>query len=193
MMTEMVFRTIFIFTVVLVTLGLPAHSRAQVVLSEFMADNDAGLVDDDGEHSDWIEVANTGAGAVSLLDWALTDIPGDRGQWKFPNVSLSPGERLLVFASGKNRRAPASPLHTNFRLNADGEYLALIRPDGTPATEFSPAYPPQLPDVSFGLANRTATTTVVDPATQSRVHVPASGSLGTTWREQSGFPAFPVS
>jgi len=187
MMTGMLFRTfpISLSVALLAALGGPA-ATAQVVLSEFLADNDSGVLDDDGEHSDWIEVANTGNGAVSLLDWALTDSASDRGQWKFPNIILSAGERLIVFASGKDRQSPASPLHTNFRLSANGEYLALIRPDGTTATEFSPVFPPQLPDVSFGLASRTVTSTLVTPSTAARVQVPANGSLGANWRE-SGF------
>ena len=42
-------------------------------------------------------------------------------------------------------------LHTNFGLSSGGEYLALVAPDGTTvSTEFSPQYPEQRRNVSFG-------------------------------------------
>ena len=41
-------------------------------------------------------------------------------------------------------------LHTNFRLSASGDYLALVRPDGTVASEFTPDYPPQEANISYG-------------------------------------------
>lgn len=170
------------FLIPLFTVLAPRVASAQAVLSEFLADNNSGLVDEDGEHSDWIEISNPGGQSLSLLDWSLTDTIAEPGAWKFPAVSVGPGERLIVFASNKNRRSPGSPLHTNFRLSAGGEYLALVRPDGSVATEFSPVYPPQLPDVSFGLANRTVTTPVILPASAARAQVPADGSLGESWR-----------
>lgn len=42
------------------------------------------------------------------------------------------------------------PLHTHFKLKSGGEYLALVRPDGTIAQEFSPAYPALEADQSYG-------------------------------------------
>ena len=58
----------------------------------------------------------------------------------------------------------ASSLHTNFSLSASGEYLALVMPDGvTVASAFAPAYPPQLPDVSYGVNG--STTGFFDPPT----------------------------
>ena len=43
---------------------------------------------------------------------------------------MSAGGYLLVFASGQDDRDPPQPLHTNFALATDGEYLGLIAPDG---------------------------------------------------------------
>ena len=47
--------------------------------------------------------------------------------------------------------ASRTEFHTNFRLARGGEYLALIDPDGQPVSEFTPEYPEQRPDVSYGL------------------------------------------
>jgi len=167
-------------------LAMPRPAPAQAVLSEFLADNTSGLADEDGDRSDWIEVHNPGAQALPLLDWSLTDDRADPAKWRFPAVTLAPGDRVIVFASSKNRRSPGHPLHANFRLSAGGEYLALVRPDGTRATEFAPVYPAQLPDVSFGLGGRTVATPIVLPASAARVHVPLDGALGVSWTV-SGF------
>jgi hypothetical protein len=59
-------------------------------------------------------------------------------------------------------------LHTNFKLSADGEYLALFGPDGSAATEISPQFPPQFPDVSYGIGMQFTTTTLI--ATNAAIH-----------------------
>ena len=86
-----------------------------------------------------------------LDGWHLTDDDDDLQRWRIPDVSIPPDDYLLIFASGKDRSDPGGELHTNFKLSAEGEYLALIEPDGTTvSTEFAPEYPPQLSDVSYG-------------------------------------------
>lgn len=125
---------------------------SQPVINEFMASNTATLADDDGAFSDWIEIHNPGTAAVNLNGWYLTDSATNKTKWQFPAVSLPAGGYLVVFASDKNRRDAAAPLHTNFALGASGDYLALISPDGTTiASEFSPKYPAQQEDVSYGM------------------------------------------
>src|SRR5690606_8785870 len=103
-----------------------ASAEAQVRISEFMASNAGGgagtaVLDEDGEASDWIELENLSTSPVNLLDWALTDNSGNLTKWRFPATNLPPGGFLLVFASDKDRRAAGSPLHTNFKLAAEGE------------------------------------------------------------------------
>ncbi len=137
-------------TVALLT-GL-ATLRAGPLITEFMAANTATLADEDGAFSDWIEVHNPGPGPANLAGWFLTDTAANRTKWMFPEVVLAEGGFLVVWASGKNRRDPAGPLHTNFALSASGEYLGLIMPDGTTvASQFAPTYPPQHDDISYGV------------------------------------------
>lgn len=136
---------------VLAMLGT-ASVHAQVVLSEFVADNKATAFDKDGDASDWIEVCNQGSSAASLAGWHLTDDASEPAKWTLPDVVIAPGACILVFASGKDITTGLQ-LHTNFKLSASGEYLALFPPDGfTPATEYAPAYPPQVEDVSYGIS-----------------------------------------
>lgn len=120
-------------------------------LTEIMALNRSGLTDEDGEHSDWIELHNSGPDAVDLRGWHLTDDPLRARRWEFPSVVIPAGGYLVVFASGKDRSSPGSQLHTDFSLAAEGEYLALTDPDGQEADEFAPRFPPQVADISWGL------------------------------------------
>lgn len=131
-------------------------TNAAPVISEFMASNTSTLADDDGDFSDWIEIFNPDATTANLAGWYLTDSAGNKNRWQFPSISVPSGGYLLVFASNKNRKDPARPLHTNFSLDADGDYLALVRADGTTvAAEFAPTYPAQSADISYGISQPT--------------------------------------
>ena len=97
-----------------------------LVINEIMASNLTSIADEDGDHPDWIELYNGTGRVVDLSNYALTDDPNDRVQWRFPKgATMQPGEYLVVFASGKNRTDPSGNLHTNFRLRAEGETVLL--------------------------------------------------------------------
>ena len=119
---------------------------AQVVINEVMASNGETLVDEDGDYPDWIELYNAGIHTINLGGYALSDDYGDPMQWIFPDVYIEPGSFLLVFASGKDRYE--SELHTNFRIDLQGEEIILVSPDGTWLDELPPTPIPR--DISFG-------------------------------------------
>lgn len=162
---------------------------AEVVISEFMASNSDTLDDQDGDASDWIELQNVSPNPVDLAGWHLTDDADELTRWTFPSVSLAPGGYLVVFASGKDRAVAGGELHTDFRLGADGEFLALVRPDGvTIESSFAPAYSIQVPDVSYGLTQSTAeTVSLLGPDAEAKTLVPSAANggdtLGATWIE----------
>lgn len=137
---------------------LPATALpADPVISEFLATNTKVRADSDGQFSDWIELHNPDAVPVDLAGWFLTDDPKTLNKWQFPAVTIPAGGYLVVYASDKNRRDPTGELHTNFSLETDGEYLALVKPDGLTITrEFAPKYPPQFENVSYGPTQPTA-------------------------------------
>ena len=147
-----------------------------LLITEFMADNESvapldpgELLDGSGEASDWIEIHNPTATAWDLEGWRLTDDADDLAKWSFPaDITIQPGEYLIVFASGKEQQDhpgnypyvdSAGYLHTNFKLSADGEYLALVTPEGLIAHEYVSyiqndgleGFPPQEENVSYGL------------------------------------------
>ena len=136
------------------TENLESRQLLAVVVSEFMADNATTLTDEDGDSSDWIEIRNTTSNPVNLEGWSLTDSPNNTQRWSFPDRTIGPDEYLLVFASGKDRKVVGQPLHTDFRLSAGGEYLALYQPDGTTTSfAYEPEFPAQSADVSYGLSH----------------------------------------
>ena len=95
-------RLLSLFGIVL-TVFAANPSHAALVISEFLAENDGGLHDSDGDSPDWIEIQNTGPGVAALLGWHLTDTPTNLVRWTFPATNLAPGSFLVVFASGKDR------------------------------------------------------------------------------------------
>ena len=140
------------FAVVVASLCLLCASRSvaqTVIISEIMAAGQNVVSDEDGEYPDWIELQNMGAVAVNLANWSLTDNAALPQKWKFTSASIPAGEFLVVFASGKNR-ASGDTLHTSFSLTFGGEYLALVRPNGTVASELT--FPAQVQSISYGMA-----------------------------------------
>ncbi|MCO6044193.1 CotH kinase family protein [Aeoliella sp. ICT_H6.2] len=160
---------------------------ADLRITEFMASNGGVLEDGDGAASDWIEIFNNGDQSVDLLGYSLTDDPGDLNQWSFSTSQvLAPGEFLVVFASGNDEIDSAGHIHTSFGLSSDGEYLALVDPLGTVLSEFGPngtEYPPQVSDVSYGLAFDSTPQDVVTPASSVRYLVPRSSSVDDVWTD----------
>ena len=170
-------------------LSLSPPAMADPVISEFVADNENGLRDEDNTVQDWIEIHNPSTSPFSLNGWHLTDTAADLRRWKFPAVTLAPGEFLVVFASGKDRRIAGQTLHTNFSLKAEGEFLALVRPDGTTIQQqYAPEYPPQDPDRSYGLMfNRT--TLLADGANGDYLVPTSAGALAANWKTVAATPA----
>ena len=149
-----------------------------LLISEFMASNGTflddhgqvvpanGLLDGDGNSSDWIEIHNSAATPQSLAGYYLTDDLDDTTQWPFPDVTIGANQYLVVFASNGREDVsdpakdpfsdPAGHLHTNFKLEADGkEDVALIMPDGETVVHAYEDFPEQLSDISYGLPDST--------------------------------------
>ena len=162
---------------------LAVSALAEPVISEFMASNDAILLDGDGVFSDWIEIHNPDPDDADLSGWALRDAGN---AWLFPERTIVPaGGYLVVFASGQeveNYTDAAGNLHTTFKLDATGEPLALLRPDGGIAFEYSDV-PGQHEDVGYGLV--TGQRQLVTPDSPARYRL-TDAPLAEDWK-QAGF------
>jgi hypothetical protein len=144
-----------LITVLALWTGLVAlPTMGGVRINEFLASNGGGLLDENNDASDWIEIYNADTVTVDLAGWYLTDDSADLDKWQFPSRVLTPGQFLVVFASDKDRRPATGQLHTNFKLSAGGEYLGLVGTNGyTVVHAYDPAFPPHLPDVSYGISS----------------------------------------
>ncbi|MCW1915799.1 lamin tail domain-containing protein [Luteolibacter sp. GHJ8] len=185
------FRT---FAFLLSVFALPAARAvgvysSNVVISEFVASNSNGLSDENGSKEDWIELHNPTPFPVSLNGWYLTDEAANLKKWKFPNVSLPSKGYLVVFASDKNRRVAGNPLHTNFKLTTAGEYLALVKADGTTISwEYSPSFPEQLQNVSYGVTPVPgAPVSLIAQGAEAQVFIP-EGPLPPMWNGEGYSP-----
>lgn len=153
-------------------------------ISEIMASNHSTLADDDGDYPDWIELYNVSQHDINLKSFYLTDDQMNLKKWKFPDTPIQAGELLLIFASGKNKTVSGNPLHTNFELERDGEYLALVAPDGKLIVdEFTAAYPIQTRDISWGTAMPVKT--LISPQSPAKYLVPPDDTHQTQWMLQS--------
>jgi hypothetical protein len=171
------------------------YLAANPIITEFMAANDGTLLDGNGKASDWIELYNAGDAPIDLAGWHLTDSPDNLDRWTFPSKTLNAGDYLVVFASGDDATDPAGNLHTDFNLRAEGEYLALVAPDGlTIASQFGvpPAtFPPQYENVSFGRPAQVDTTVYVGEHSAGQYLIPTSGDntlIGPAWRQPGFIP-----
>ena len=103
---------------------------SDVILSEVMADNASILQDEDGAYSDWVEITNNGTSGFDLTGFALSNDRNDLFHWRFPQITLLPGQNLIVFCSGKNKTDPHGNLHTNFKINRSTDSLFFANSQG---------------------------------------------------------------
>ena len=92
--------------------GSPLLGKLRI--TELMVKNRTTLRDEDGDFPDWIELANVSDETLDLTGCRVADREGRRG-WMIPGGHLEPGERLVIFASKKNRTG--NTLHTDFALS----------------------------------------------------------------------------
>lgn len=163
---------------------------ADPVITEIVATGSL-LVDADGDESDWIEIYWPGPGRLDLTGWYLTDSTSDLTRWRIPEGSLEADQYLVVFASGKDG-VRSDELHTDFALDGNGEYVALVAPDGeTVVSELAPSFPPQREGFGWGLVRTESDPPLVTRGSAARMFVPAGNGLGSTWTGTPALEPFP--
>lgn len=119
-----------------------------ITINEVLSSNLTVNQDEDGNYEDWVEIYNYGATAVNLNGYGLSDDAALRHKWSFPAITINPGQYLLVWCSDKNRTNPLYPLHTNFKIGAEGETLYLTNQTTTTLSTFTAISLPN--NVSYG-------------------------------------------
>jgi hypothetical protein len=132
------------FLILMLISCLSLHS---VVINEFLAANQTILADEWGEFDDWLELYNNSTSLIDLSGYYLSDRPDSLDMWQFPaGISIGSQEYLIVWLDGDD--LTQGPLHTNFRLNADGESIIISDPDLNVVDSYT--FGPQSIDISMG-------------------------------------------
>lgn len=154
---------------------------ASIVVNEVMASNSATLADGEGDYSDWVELRNPTASAVSLAGCYLTDDATNLDKWPFPPSATVPANGyLIVFCSDK--ATGSTPyidaggfIHTTFKLSADGDSAAFVGTDGATVISAIWDFPLQGTDVSYGIGSN-ATLGFFAVPTPGAANGPATGN-----------------
>ena len=126
-----------------------SQSSGTLLITEVQPNNRGEILDEEGRAPDWIELWNPTSTRFDATDWYLTDNPDHLAKWKFPELIVEGGDRLVLFASGSGS-SNGQELHTNFRLSEEDGYLALVRPDKT--TVLQEVYFQQSPETQRGVS-----------------------------------------
>ena len=80
--------------------------------------------------SDWVEIYNSTGSAVNLAGYGLSNNPKNPAKWVFPDISIEPGEYLLLYATDSADKAQKKNLKLNFNISSTGEALFFFDPNG---------------------------------------------------------------
>ncbi len=127
---------------------IPGASVSHLKINELLASNSSISSDEAGEYDDWLEIFNPTEQPIDMAGCFLTDEPDNLAKWEFPTGSsiIAPGAFLIVWC---DQDVNQGELHTDFKLSAEGEFLALVGTNGTTIID-SLTTGPQVTDVSYG-------------------------------------------
>jgi len=128
-----------------------AQDDIPLVINEVVASNGTANADLQGQYDDWIEIHNCGDMPVDMGGMYLTDNPDDPTKWQMPTdtpalTTVAAQGYLVIWADGDTQD---DGLHAGFKLDADGEEVALFGIDG-PTCIDQMAFPALAMDLSYG-------------------------------------------
>jgi hypothetical protein len=144
-----------ILSLALVLVGCPSDDdddvvdSSEIVLNEFMADNENLFEDADGNFPDWIELFNTGTEDTALGGYAVSDSLGQPLKHLLSDdLVIAAGGYLVLFADGE---AGLGADHLSFKLEKNGEDIVLSRlVNNIPEVVDSVQFDEQFTDTSQG-------------------------------------------
>jgi len=122
-------------------------NNGNLIISEIMSSNNYTIKDKYGNYSDYIEIYNGYDYDINLQGYYLSDDDFNTKKWIFPDVIIKSKSYLVVFASGKNEIIEEE-IHTNFKLSANKEVVALTDKDGKLLSKIN--YQKTANDTSYG-------------------------------------------
>jgi spore coat protein CotH len=119
----------------------------QLFINEIMASNASSVADNYGQFDDWFELFNSGT-SIDLKRIFITDDFNNPGKWNVGDTAIGQNSFLLLWADDETAQGKN---HTNFKLSAAGEQLAITEYTGK-GYHFidSLSFGQQFTDVSIG-------------------------------------------
>ncbi len=112
--------------------SLRTHPEPLCITEVVVRNPDKQLYWSDEDFYDWVEIRNVSDEAVQLEGYMLSDDAGLPDRWIFPELSVAPGECIVILCSEDRVQeewmAPA--LTASFSLDSQRDQLYLRNPDG---------------------------------------------------------------
>lgn len=121
-------------------LSMVGAGDTSIIISEVMASNRSTVVSKNDTLCDWIELYNPGSTDAVLKGAYLSDDPEDRGKWRIPDMTLAPGERVVICCAG----GAAAEGEADFALSSSGGTILITGSAGHILTSLK--YPSLEPD-----------------------------------------------
>jgi len=126
---------------------LPNPQPGEIVINEFLADNEGDVRNEFHLLEDWIELYNNTNKTLSLSNYYLSNESDSRAKYAFPHTTvMQPYSYLIVWAD--KITLPGTQLHATFKLEKDGDHIILS--NGISQIIDSCTYGDQSKDVSMG-------------------------------------------
>ncbi|MBA3901270.1 MAG: CotH kinase family protein, partial [Bacteroidetes bacterium] len=160
--------------VVIAGLIKPQTLKGQIFINELSNVNKVMPANEDDEADDWIEIYNGGNEPVNLHYYGLTDKPGNLAKWMFPDVTIQPGQFILVYASGEETefKTKTEVMHWETAINSHDTWKYFVG-KSEPASDWtSPLFKDnswQTGYGGFGAGQDTCINTVI-PSTATSVY-----------------------
>ncbi len=125
LLTSILLRTALIF------LFFSGYLKGQdLLINEFLSDNENSIMDYEGDHVDWIELYNSSGQIIDLKNYFLSDEKENLLKFRLPSITLQAKEYIIIFASDKDQII-SEEIHSNFKIKAKGESLFLSNTAGS--------------------------------------------------------------
>lgn len=113
---------------------------SDLIISEVMPSNAKYMIQDDGEYYDWVELKNVSENSIQLSNYALSNDPNELHKYNLPDVTLDPGECIVIICSGNMDLTTKKYYHAPFTISREEGWVYLSRVDETGCADFIRIY-----------------------------------------------------
>ncbi len=128
-----------------------AYWDTEIRINEVMTDNSLFAPAANGKCYDWIELYNSGSRTVDLSGHYLSDNPDKLDKFLIEELTVEPGEYVLIYMSRLSGVDENGVIHTDFALSSKGETIYLSDSAGNIISALT--VPESKSNVSYGILN----------------------------------------